>query len=163
MRLLSPLRSVHEFVSGFQRLEYAAVCTCRCDGVLLFHTAHLHAHVFGLNDYHDALRLQRVVDAFHYLLGETLLHLQPVREDVDDTCYLAQSGDETVRNVSHMHFSVERQHVVFAHREEVDVLDNDHLVVFLLKESVGKHLSRVLSVATGKYLHGLCHSHGRLL
>ena len=68
-----------------------------------------------------------------------------------------------VGDVGHVHLAVERQHVVLAHGEEVDVADDDHLVVFLLEEGVGEHLVRVLRVATGEDLHGLGHAHGGLL
>jgi len=37
-------------------------------------------------------------------------------------------------DIGHMHLAKERQHVMLAEREYLDVLDDDHLVVVLVKE-----------------------------
>ena len=63
----------------------------------------------------------------------------------------------TVRNVRHVHLAVEGQHVVLAHREEVDVFHDHHLIVGFLEEGVGEHLVRVLVVSACEHLHGLGH------
>ena len=157
--MLFHFQQAEELHSGFCRLEDTAVGTCRSHGVLLFHASHLHTQVACLEHNHDALWFERLADALLDLLRQPLLHLQPVGEDVDDTCDLAQSGDVAIGDIRHMRLTEEREHVVLAHREEVDVLDDDHLVVFLLKKRVGKHLFRILGVAAGERLHGLCHAH----
>ena len=56
-----------------------------------------------------------------------------------------------------MCFPVERQHVMLAHRIEIDVLHDDHVAVFLMEQGFLKHSLRVLSVSFRKELHGLCH------
>ena len=106
--------------------------------------------------------MERVLYTVFYLLGEPLLYLQAVAVDVDHACHFGESGDVAVGDVGHMSLAVEGNHVVLAHREEVDVFDNDHLVVFLFEECVGEHLVRVLRVAACKNLHGLCSAHGCL-
>ena len=83
-------------------------------------------------------------------------------EDVDHAGNLAQTRDITVGNVGHMHLAVEGQHVVLAHREEVNVLHDDHLVVVFLEEGRVEHGVRVLGIATGENLHRLCQTHRRL-
>ena len=62
-----------------------------------------------------------------------------------------------------MSLAVEGQHVVLAHREKVDILDDYHLAVLLLEEGIGQHLLGVLLVTSGEHLHGFGHTHGSLL
>ena len=51
---------------------------------------------------------------------------------------------------------------MFAEGEEINVLHNDHLVVFLLKEGICQHLVGILIVAAGEYLHRLGYAHRSL-
>ena len=81
----------------------------------------------GFDDYHDTKGVQCLLDALLDLQCHALLNLQPVAIDVDDTGYLREPRDVSVGNIGHMNLSIERQHVMFAKREKVDVLDNDHL------------------------------------
>ena len=62
-----------------------------------------------------------------------------------------------------MSLAVERQHMVLAHREEVYVLHDNHLVVLFLEKSIREHLVRVLLIAPCEHFHGLSHSHRSLL
>ena len=61
-----------------------------------------------------------------------------------------------------MCLAVERQHVVLAHGEEIDVFNDDHLVIFLFEQRIGQHLVRVHGVASCEHLHGFGHTHGGL-
>ena len=61
-----------------------------------------------------------------------------------------------------MCLAIERQHVVFAEREKVDVLDDDHLRVVFTEECLAQHLVGVLLVATRKHLHGFGYAGRRL-
>ena len=115
--------------------------------------------MLGLYDYHHTLRLEGFLYAVLDLLCEALLHLKTMAVDVHHAGYLAQSCDVSVGDVCHVSLAVEWQHVVFAHREEVNVLDDNHLVVFLSKKCVSQNLVRVLCVSACKHLHGFCHSH----
>ena len=83
------------------------------------------------------------------LLCQSFLHLQPMAVDVNDAGNLAQSRDVTVGNIGHMCLPIERYHVVFAEREEINVLHDHHLVVFLCKQRIGEHLVGVLRIAAG--------------
>ena len=107
--------------------------------------------------------MECVLNAVLNLLREPLLHLQAVAENVYHTGYLAQAGDVAIGNIGHMGLAVERQHVVLAKREEVDILHDHHLVVALLEKGVGEHFVGILRVAARQYLHGLGHTHGGLL
>jgi hypothetical protein len=55
-------------------------------------------------------------------------------EYVHHTGNLAQSCYHTIGYICHMYASVERKHMMFAERIEVDVLYNNHLVATLLME-----------------------------
>ena len=68
---------------------------------------------------------QRVGD----LPGQALLHLGAPRVSLDEARELRQAGDDTAaRDVAHVRAAVEGQQVVFAHRVEGDVADQDQLV-----------------------------------
>ena len=131
---------VHELLPGFRLIEGTAKVTRRSDAVLLLHTPHLHAHVAGFDDDHDSEGMQRLLDTLLDLKRHALLHLQTVGKDVHHAGYLRESGDIAVRDVGYVGLAIERQHVVFAEGEEVDVLDDDHLGIVLLKEGIGEHL-----------------------
>ena len=83
--------------------------------------------------------MECLLDALANLLRKALLHLQTVRENVNNTGYLAESGDVSVGDVSHVCLAIERQHVMLAKREEVDVLHHHHLIVVFLEERVRQY------------------------
>ena len=57
-----------------------------------------------------------------------------------------------------MRFAIERQHVVFAHGKEINILYDNHLAVFFLKLSPQQYFFGVYFVATCQCQHGLCHT-----
>ena len=90
--------------------------------------------MLGLDDDHHAERVEGLLDALLDLEREALLNLEAVGEDVDHAGDLAQARDVAAGDVGHVHLTEEGQDVVLAEGEEVDVLDDDHLlVVFFLK------------------------------
>ena len=107
--------------------------------------------------------MQCLLDALLDLQRHTFLNLQAMGKDVHHTGNLRESRDVAVGNVCHMSLSVERQHVVFAEREKVDVLDNDHLRVVFAEECLSQHFVGILLVALRQKLHGLSHTHRSLL
>src|SRR5579864_9375670 len=98
-------------------------------GVLLLDTAHHHAEVARLNDHADTLGLDDFLDSLCDLGGEALLDLQATREEFDQAWNFAEADDFAVRNVSHVHLSEERQHVVLAEAEHLDVFHDHHFVI----------------------------------
>ena len=86
----------------------------------------------GLEDLH-----QRVGD----LGGQPLLHLRALGVDVDQPGQLGQPGDLAAlgRDVADVGDAGERHQVVLAHRPELDVADQDHLVVADV-EGRGEHV-----------------------
>ena len=116
--------------------------------------------MLSLNDDHHAHGFQCFLYALHNLLRHAFLHLQTPCEDLHDACYFRQSGDCSVGDVSHVDFSEERQHVVFAHRMECYVFHDDHVVVLFVEDCFLKNRLRVLQVAFCEILHGFRHTQG---
>lgn len=82
-------QQIHKFFAGLCLIESTAeIAGCR-DGVLFFYTAHLHTHMFGFDDDHHAQGMQCILDTVFNLLCETLLHLQPMAENIDNSRYFA--------------------------------------------------------------------------
>ena len=52
--LVLTLYQVHKFLTRFRLLEKTCEIGSCCQRVLLFHAPHLHAHMLGFNDNHDA-------------------------------------------------------------------------------------------------------------
>ena len=87
--------------------------------------------------------------------GKALLHLQPAREDLDQSCRLAEADDAPLRDVGDVHLAEEWQDVVLAQAEHLDIFDNDHLVVIDGEEGIAKDFFRILVVALGQVAQGL--------
>ena len=117
--------------------------------------------MLGFYHNHHTLRIQCFLNAVFNLLGKTLLYLETVAIDINHTGYLAQTGNLSVWDISYMHLAIERKHVVLAHREEINIFHDDHLVVFLFEEGIGQYLVCILCIATSQYLHSLGYSHRR--
>ena len=105
-----------------------------CGGVLFFYTAHHHAEVFRLEDDGYSLRIDGFGNGIGDLTRQTLLHLKPAGEYIDEAWNFAEADDLAVRDVGYMRFAEEWQQVVLAHGIELDVLDDDHLVVVDVEE-----------------------------
>ena len=71
-------QQVHELLAGLCLVECAGEVARGGYGVLLLHSAHLHAHVFRLNHHHYAERLECFLYAVLYLQRHAFLHLQAV-------------------------------------------------------------------------------------
>ena len=76
-------------------------------GILLGHTAHLHAEVARLNHNHHTEWVEGLVDGLCYLVREAFLHLEAVAEGVDHTCQFAQAGDLPVGDVGNVYMPEE--------------------------------------------------------
>ena len=73
--------------------------------------------------------LDRLLDRLRDLHGQPLLHLQPAREHVHEARDLGEADHLALRDVGHVGLAEEGQQVVLAQAEDVDVLDDHHLVV----------------------------------
>ena len=129
----------------------------------LVDAADRHAHVLGLDHHRDAARLEDLFDRGGDLRGEMLLRLQAVRIDIDQPRQLRQADDPVGRHVGDMRLAVERHHVVFAVRIELDVLDQDEVVIAAgLAEGAVEHLGRAGAVAFVDFLIGVDDALGRI-
>lgn len=100
-------KQFHKLLTGFRLVEGSAECTGGGNGVLLLHTAHLHAHMAGFHHHHHTHRMKGLFNAVLDLLGHTLLHLQTMAVDVHHTGNLAQSRDVALGDVGDMGLAVE--------------------------------------------------------
>lgn len=115
--------------------------------MLFLNAAHHHAEVAGLDNHADPLGFQDCIQRIADLLPQPFLNLQTPCKNIDDPGYFAQSDDEFVRDVSDVHFSEERQEVMFAERVTFDVFDDDHAVGVRRKERSVDDFFQALFVA----------------
>src|SRR6266545_5838783 len=94
--------------------------------------------------------MEDVTDRLGDLIGEPLLDLEPLREDVDYAGKLRQSDNAAVRYVRHVRLSVKRQHVVLAQGVKLDVTDHHHVFVRFLEQRVADDLADILLVSASE-------------
>lgn len=126
-----------------------------CGRAGLLDTAHRHAHVASLHHDGDTTRADGLHDGQGDLLCEAFLNLKAAREGFGDTSELAESEDELVGDVADRDLAGERDEVVLAEREDVNVTDDDHLLVVLGEDGIVDHVNQTLLVS-------LRHPHERL-
>src|SRR5271165_3260103 len=123
--------------------------------MLLFDAAHHHAEVARFNDYAHAQRLNRLLNRLGDLHRQTLLHLKPARKDFYQPRHLAQTDYLAFWNIRNVHFAEERQDMVLAKAEHLNVLYDHHLVVIHAEESTPQDLFGIFPVAFGEVLQRL--------
>ena len=113
--------------------------------------AHGHAEVLGLDHHDHAARLEDLHERVGDLGGQPLLHLRALGVDVDEPGQLGQPGDLAGlgRDVADVGHPGERHEVVLAHRPQLDVADQHHLVVADV-EGGGEHVVGRLAQALGQ-------------
>ena len=84
---------IHELFARLGLLEESRKVGSGGQGVLFLDAAHLHTHMLGFDDNHDAKRIERFLDAFFNLHRQAFLDLEAAGEDIHDTGNLAQSCD----------------------------------------------------------------------
>ncbi len=131
--------------------------------MLLFYAAHHHAEMAGFDDYAYALRLDYFLDGLGDLGGETLLNLEAAGEYFDQARDFAEADDFAVGDVGYVDFAEEREQVVFAEAEHLDVFDDYHFVVGFGEERGFEQGFGVFAVAAGEELHGFVDALGGLL
>ena len=106
--------------------------------------------------------MQGFLDAVPDLDGQPLLDLQAAGVGLDDAGNLAQAGDLAIGDVGDVGLADEGQEVVLAGAVELDVLDQDHLLVFLVEHGGADDLRPVFPITLGQVLKGLSDTLGRL-
>src|SRR5919109_4836076 len=84
------------------------------------------------------------------LRGHALLNLQAAAVHLHKAGNLADADDLFVGQISHMAFAEEREHVMLAETEQIDILDEDHLVIGFGIESTVEPFFHILMVPTGE-------------
>src|ERR1700753_2862478 len=99
-------------------------------------------------------------DGLADLAGQTLLHLEPSCEHVNETGDLAEADDFSIGHIGDVSLAEKWEKMMLALREELDILDDDHLIVIDVEESFVENVCDVHGVATGEKCHGLFHALG---
>jgi hypothetical protein len=102
---------------------------------------HHHSHAPRSNEFHYGVR---------NVLGQSLLNLQASAEHLGDPWELRKAHDGVVGLIANVHPPRERDHMVFAHAKDLDVLDHDHLVVVLGEDGLVDNIPEVLLIALSK-------------
>src|SRR5436853_2123697 len=111
--------------------------------------------MFCLHDHANAKRLQ----AFHQRVGnlnrELLLDLKAPRENIDNARDLRKADHFSVRNISDVRPADEWKQMMFAHRVELDVFDENDLARFRAEDRAVNNLFQVLAVTIREELERL--------
>lgn len=133
-------------------------------GARLTDSPHRHAEVLGLHDHDDSARFELAHHRVGDLRGETLLHLRPLRVQVDDPRQLRQARHPArlARDVADVRDAVEGHQVVLARRVHRDVSHEDELAVRLV-ERRSQHLVGIDEQSAEHLPVCTRHSSGRVL
>ncbi len=123
--------------------------------MLLFHAAHHHAEMAGLNNYAYALRFDYFLNGFSNLRGEPFLNLQAAGEEFDQPRDFAEADYFSVGDVGYVHLAEKRKQMVLAEAEHLDIFDDHHLVVADGEERALEQSLGIFGVAAGEKLQGL--------
>jgi hypothetical protein len=116
------------------RTERSATGDRRHARIVRAYATHFHTHVLALNEDRDGSRVEVLYESVRDLIGETLLQLRALCEDLDRACKFRQTHHSSVPwDVRHMSLAMERQEVMLADRKKVDVGHGDKFVGALLK------------------------------
>jgi hypothetical protein len=122
--------------------------------VLFFDATHHHAEVAGFDDDSDALGLDHFLDRLGDLGGEALLNLQATRKEFDEARDFAEADDTSVGDVGDVNLAEEREQVVLAEAEDLDVFDDDHFIVVHGEERTFQQGLGIFLISLGEELHG---------
>jgi hypothetical protein len=123
-------------------------------GVLLLDSAHHHAQVAGFDDNADALGFDYFLDGFGDLGGEALLNLQAAREELDEARDFAEADNTSVGDVGNVDFAEEREQVMLAETEHLDIFHDHHFVVGDGEEGAFEEGLGIFLVSLGEEFHG---------
>lgn len=108
--------------------------------ITIQHFNYIRKYLRSLNNDSNTSWLNCLCDSHSNLLRQPFLDLKPPRIDLHDPGQLTQTQNLPTGQISDGHFAVERDQVVLAHREHLDVLHHHHLVVVLVEDCVVQHL-----------------------
>ncbi|MNG12131.1 hypothetical protein D3C84_957240 [compost metagenome] len=115
-----------------------------------------------LDDHRDACRAGHCLHRVGDLPGEVFLDLQATGEHVHQPCNLRQAQHLARWNISHMRLADEGQHVMFAQRIQLDVVDDHHFIVVGREQGAVDDFLDTLLVTMTQVLHGLGRAQRRI-
>ena len=113
--------------------------------------------MLGLNDNAYAHGINLLHDDLGDLSGQSLLHLQAPRKNIDQPGQFAQSDHLSGWDIRDMAASEEWQQMVLAQAEDLNVLHDHHFVIRDREKRSIQYLIDILPVAAGQVSHGLRH------
>src|SRR5215472_19022284 len=120
--------------------------------MLLLNSTHHHAQMSRFDHNAHPLRSDRTLNRISDLRCESLLHLQSTSKDVHQARNFAESNYFSIRDIRDVDLAEERQKVVFAQTEHLNILDDHHFVVSYVEHRAQQNLLRALLVALGQIL-----------
>ena len=89
------------------------------------------------------------------LVGQVLLYLQTPCIHINDACNLRETDHFAFRQVGDVALADKRQHVMLAHRIQLNILHNNHFVVVRFEHSAIDDIVDVQLIAVGQEGEGL--------
>lgn len=137
--------------------------TCRRTCPNLLYTPHDHAKVAALHHHSDTQWVHCLHNCISNLSRQPFLHLKAPRKHLSYSCQLRQPNNFTIRNVSNVHLSSERNHVMLAKRVNVDIPYHDHLLMgVFFKHSPVCYSWHILRITLSHEHQGLSPARGSL-
>lgn len=150
-----------EFGPAFRALSESTEHTAgNKRGILFFDAAHHHAQVLGLDHDRHAHGLERIFESGGDLGGQALLDLQSPGEQVHDSRDLADTDDFAVGDIADVGFSEKWHEMMFAKTENLNIFDDDHFIVFFLKNGPVQYVVQGFPVPFGEKLIDFRHPIG---
>src|SRR5215213_3145064 len=114
--------------------------------------------MFGFNNNRNTEWIQAFLYSCQYLCGQTFLHLQPSRKNIDNPRQFTQSGNVSIWDISYVCLTKERKHMMLAHGVQLDIFYNYHFADVLSESCTIQNINCALLIALRHKLHGLGHS-----
>ena len=112
-----------------ERFEITGESRGQRRSVTLLHTAHGHAVMDRLDHHGDAARIELGINCMDNLGGEVFLGLQAAREYFNNAGQLRQAYNAIIRQVGNMDMALERNHMVLAMGEKLDIPHQYNVVI----------------------------------
>src|SRR5436190_23883888 len=106
-----------------------------------------------LDNYGYSQGIQGFFNGVHNFNSKSLLYLQPSCVSIYDPSYFAKAGYPSIRYISYMGFPKKREHMMFTHTVDLNILDYDHLADRFVKFSGVENGVSIRLITLRKELH----------
>src|SRR5690349_5643210 len=124
---------LQEFTPGGVFMKFPIKSRSSRDRILLLYTPHHHTQMLSFDDYSHSEWVQRFFYCIHDFNGKPLLYLQAPSVNIYHPCYLAETSNPSIGDISDMGLAKKRKNMVFAHTVEFNILYHYHLTYRLMK------------------------------